>query len=181
MKSPALLGIALAVLASTALAQSPAPALKPLPPDGFVTLSQIVGEFATNPDAAVQKYNGMQILVYGRVAAVKQSDDSNGDPLAVIMQLTNQTTPDVRAVFSSDDIPTTNLSVATNHSHATVFHRNWEGTLTSERSFIEAGQNAGIRGTFDKFVAGEIVLKNSSKLSPGVLMKKLREHGIPTE
>jgi len=181
MKTPALLGIVLAAFASAAPAQSPAAALPALPPDGFVTLTQIVGEFTSNPDAAGQKYNGMRILVYGRVGAVKQSGDSSGDPLAVIMQLPNQTTPDVRALFSADNIPTTNISVAPNHSHATVFHRNWEGTLTAERSFIEVGQNVGLRGTFDKFVAGEIVLKDSSKLSTGVLMNKLREHGLPTE
>lgn len=183
MKTPALLGI-LAAFVSTALAQDaqPAPsALKPLPPDGFVTLTQIVSDFTVNPDAALQKYNGMQILVYGRVVAVKQGDDSNSDPLAVIMQLPNQTTPSVRAVFSADDIPTTNMSVSPNHSQAAVFHRNWDGTITSERSFISAGQNVGIRGTFDIFNAGDIILKNSSKLSDGPLMNKLREHGIPTD
>ncbi len=181
MKTPALLGIALALLASPAVAQDAPPALPPLPPDGFVTLTQIVNDFTSSPDAAYQKYNGMRILVYGRVGQVSQSDDQNSDPLAVIMQLPNQTTPDVRAVFSADDIPTTDMSVATNNSQATVFHRNWEGTLTSERAFIVAGQNVGIRGTFDNFVAGEVVLKNSFKLSTGALMNKLREHGIPTE
>jgi len=181
MKTPALLGIALALLASPALAQDAPPALPPLPPDGFVTLTQIVNDFTSSPDAAYQKYNGMRILVYGRVGQVCQSDDQNSDPLAVIMQLPNQTTPDVRAVFAADDIPTTDMSVATNKSQATVFHRNWEGTLTSERAFIVAGQNVGIRGTFDNFVAGEVVLQNSSKLSTGALMNKLREHGIPTE
>ena len=180
MKTLALLGIVLSAFASTVFAQSPAAALPALPPDGFVPLAQIVSEFASNPDAAGQKYNGMRILIYGRVGQVRQSDDANGDPLAVIMHLPGQTTPSVRAVFAADNIPTTNMSVAPNHSHATVYHRNWEGTLTSERSFIEAGQNVGIRGTYDKFVAGEIVLKDSSKLSPRILMKKLREHGIPT-
>ena len=160
------------------LAQSPLPAL---PPDGFVTLQQIVNEFSSSPDAALQKYNGMRILVYGRVGQVTQSDDADGDPLTVFLQLPNQTTPDVKAVFGADEIPTTNITVAPNESKATVFHRNWEGQLTSERSFIVAGENAGIRGTFDNFVAGDIVLKNSVKLSPPILMQKLQEHGIPTE
>ena len=181
MKTPALLGIALTALASMALAQPAGPALQPLPADGFVALAQIVSEFTSTPEAAGQKYNGMRILVYGRVIKVSQSHNGGGDPLAVIMQLTNQSTPDVRAVFAADNIPTTDLSVAQNHSHATVFHRDWDGNLTSERSFIEVGQNVGIRGTFDKFVAGQIVLKDSSKLSTGDLMKKLREHGIATE
>lgn len=184
MKTPALLGIVLAMFASLAFAQDAPPAqtpLKPLPPDGFVTLAQIVGEFTSSPDAALKKYDGMRILVYGRVGQVRQSDDSNSDPLAVIMQLPSQATPDVRALFSADDIPTTNMTVANDHSQAAVFHRNWEGVLTSERSFVAVGQNVGIRGTYDNFIAGEIVLKNCSKLSPATMLGKLREHGIPTE
>ncbi len=160
---------------------SQAPALPALPPDGFVTLDQIVSDFSTNPDAAQQKYNGMRILVYGRVGQVAQSDDADGDPLCVYMQLPNQTTPDVKAVFGADDIPTTNLSVADNGSKATVFHRDWEGTLTKERSFIVTGENVGIRGTFNGFVAGDIVLQNSFKLRPAILREKLAEHGIATE
>ncbi|MFZ4777335.1 MAG: hypothetical protein ACOYM3_18360 [Terrimicrobiaceae bacterium] len=155
--------------------------LPPLPPDGFVTLAQIVSDFSTAPDAALQKYNGMRILVYGRVGQVTQSDDADGDPLTVFMQLPNQTTPDVKAVFGADDVPTNNVSVAQNKSKADVFHRNWQGELTNERAFIVTGENAGIRGTFDNFVAGDVVLKNSNKLQTGVLMKKLAEHGIATE
>ncbi len=156
-------------------------ALAPLPPDGFVTLAQIVSDFSSAPDAALQKYNGMRVLVYGRVGQVTQSDDSSGDPLTVFMQLPNQTTPDVKAVFGADDVPTNNVSVAANKSKADVFHRNWEGELTNERAFIVEGENAGIRGTFDNFVAGDVVLKNSNKLQTGVLLKKLAEHGIATE
>jgi len=155
--------------------------LAPLPPDGFVTLQQIVNDFSSASDAALQKYNGMRILVYGRVGQVKQSDDASGDPLTVFMQLQNQTTPDVKAVFGAGDIPTQNLTVTTNHRQAEVFHRNWEGDLTKEHAFIVEGQTTGIRGTFDNFVAGDIVLKSCNKLQTAALMKKLAEHGIPTE
>jgi hypothetical protein len=168
-----------ATFAGSLIAQT-AP-LPPLAPDGFVKLEQIVSEFAAAPDAAFKKYEGMRILVYGRVGQVTQSDDASGDPLTVFLQLQGQTTPDVKAVFGADDVPTTNLSVASNKSKADVFHRNWNGELTKERAFIVAGENAGIRGTFDNFVAGDIVLKNSNKLQTGVLMKKLAEHGIATE
>lgn len=178
MKNTLIAASVVALSVSSLFAQSPLPAL---PPDGFVTLQQIVNEFSSSPDAALQKYNGMRILVYGRVGQVTQSDDADGDPLTVFLQLPNQTTPDVKAVFGSDDVPTTNISVAPNQSKATVFHRNWEGELTKERSFIVTGENAGIRGTFDNFVAGDIVLKNSVKLSPPILAQKLQEHGIPTE
>jgi len=171
----------LCTLAATFAGSLIAQTLAPLPPDGFVTLAQIVNDFSTAPDAALQKYKGMRILVYGRVGQVTQSDDADGDPLTVFLQLPNQTTPDVKAVFGADDLPTTNVTVAENKSKVDVFHRNWDGNLTSERAFIVEGENAGIRGTFDNFVAGDIVLKNSNKLQTGVLMKKLAEHGIATE
>lgn len=179
MKSILLVCTMAAIFTGALFAQN-AP-LAPLPPDGFVTLEQIVNDFSTAPDAALQKYNGMRILVYGRVGQVTQSDDASGDPLTVYMQLPNQTTPDVKAVFGADDVPTSNVDVAGNRSRADVFHRNWEGALTKEHAFIVEGQNTGIRGTFDNFVAGDVVLKNSHKLQTSVLMKKLAEHGIATE
>jgi len=178
MKSILLVCTLAAIFAGSLLAQNAT--LAPLPPDGFVTLKQIVNDFATAEDAALQKYKGMRILVYGRVGEVTQSHDGNGDPLAVFMQLQNQTTPDVKAVFGADDLPKNN-SVASNHSKVDVFHRDWEGNLTKEHAFIVAGENTGIRGTFDNFVAGDIVLKNCHKLQTEVLLKKLSEHGIPTE
>jgi len=178
MKSILLVCTLAAIFAGSLIAQNAT--LAPLPPDGFVTLKQIVNDFATAEDAALQKYNGMRILVYGRVGKVTQSHDAVGDPLAVFMQLQNQTTPDVKAVFGADDMPKNN-SVASDHSKVDVFHRDWEGNITKDHAFIVAGENAGIRGTFDRLVAGDIVLKNCNKLQTGVLMKKLSEHGIPTE
>lgn len=178
MKSILLVCTLAAVFAGSLLAQNST--LAPLPPDGFVTLQQIVNDFATAQDAAMQKYNGMRVLVYGRVGDVTQSGDADGDPLTVFMQLPNQTTPDVKAVFGADDMPKNN-SVDPNATKVDVFHRNWEGNLTKEHAFIVEGENTGIRGTFDNFVAGDIVLKNCNKLQTGVLMKKLAEHGIPTE
>ena len=66
-------------------------------------------------------------------------------------------------------------------SKATVYHRDWAGNLSNQQSFIVVGQVVGIRGTFDNFVAGEIILKNSYKLSAEALAKKLSEHGIASE
>ena len=178
MKSILLVCTLAAIFAGSLIAQNAA--LAPLPPDGFVTLQQIVNDFATAEDAALQKYNGMRILVYGRVGKVTQSHDDYGDPLAVYMQLPNQTTPDVKALFGSDDLPKNN-SVSSDHTKADVWHRDWDGNLTKEHAFIVEGENTGIRGTFDRLVAGDIVLKNCNKLQAGVLLKKLSEHGIPTE
>lgn len=179
MKNALLLTTLILSFLSGARGQSAA--LAPLPPDGFVTLAQIVSDFAQSPDAALQKYNGMRLLVYGRVGQVANADDANGDPLAVFMQLPNQTTPDVKAIFTAADVPTTNMSITDDQTQVAVFHRDWEGTLTKEKSFITEGQNVGIRGTFDNFVAGDIILQDSSKLGPVALKRKLAEHGIPTE
>ena len=178
MKSILLACTLAAFFAGSLLAQTSA--LAPLTPDGFVTLQQIVSDFSSDQQAAMQKYDGMRILVYGRVGQLTQSDDSEGDPLTVFLQLPNQTTPDVKAVFGADDLPKNN-SVDPDGSKVDVYHRNWNGDLTKERAFLVEGETTGIRGTFDNFVAGDIVLKNSSKLDTATLMKKLAEHGISTE
>ena len=174
------LSIASATLIASALAAFSQSQLAPLPPDGFVTLQQIVQDFTSQPDDALQKYNGMRICVYGRVGKVEQSDDDDADPLAVTMQLQNQTTPAVKAYFDQDDIPGV-VDVVDDQNKATIYHRDWAGNLSDQKSFIVGGENAAIRGTFDNFVVGDIVLKNSFKLSPEALSQKLSEHGISTE
>lgn len=174
------LSIASAILIASALAAFSQSQLAPLPPDGFVTLQQIVQDFTNQPDDALQKYNGMRICVYGRIGKVEQSDDDDADPLAVSMQLQNQTTPDVKAYFDQDDIPGV-VDVVDDQNKATVYHRDWAGNLSQQKSFLVGGENAAIRGTFDNFVAGDIILKNSFKLSPEALAQKLSEHGISTE
>ena len=174
------LSIASAILIASALAAFSQSQLAPLPPDGFVTLQQIVQDFTSQPDDALQKYNGMRICVYGRIGKVEQSDDDDADPLAVSMQLQNQTTPDVKAYFDQDDIPGV-VDVVDDQNKATVYHRDWAGNLSQQKSFLVGGENAAIRGTFDNFVAGDIILKNSFKLSPEALAQKLSEHGISTE
>ena len=174
------LSIASAILIASVLAAFSQSTLAPLPPDGFVTLQQIVQDFTSQPDDALQKYNGMRICVYGRVGKVEQSDDDDADPLAVTMQLQNQTTPAVKAYFDQDDIPGV-VDVVDDQNKATIYHRDWAGNLSDQKSFLVGGENAAIRGTFDNFVVGDIVLKNSFKLSPEALSQKLSEHGISTE
>ncbi len=161
-----------------AYAQSP---LAPLPPDGFVTLEQIVNDFATSDTQALQKYNGMRICVYGRVGQVTQADDEEGDPLAVFLQLPNRTTPDVKALFDQDFLPNSVVTVADNDSKATVQHADWNGNLSGGTSLVVTGENIAVRGTFDNFIAGDVVLKNSFKLSPAALAKKLAEHGLAND
>ena len=155
--------------------------LAPLPPDGFVTLEQIINDFATSDTQALQKYNGMRICVYGRVGQVAQADDEEGDPLAVFLQLPNRTTPDVKALFDQDFLPNSVVTVADNDSKATVQHADWNGNLSGGSSLVVTGESIAVRGTFDNFIAGDIVLKNSFKLSPAALAKKLAEHGLATD
>ena len=170
--------LTIAFLCASALAGFGQTQLTALPPDGCVTLSQIVNDFATAETQALQKYNGMRICVYGRVGQVTQSDDEEGDPLTAYLQLPDRTTPDVKVVFGADFIPSSVISVADDDSKATVYHTDWNGNLSNATSFIVEGENVAVRGTFDNFVAGDIILKNSFKLSPEALQKKLAEHGL---
>lgn len=176
----------LLLLATAAVlhAQNP-PALAPLPPDGFVTLQQIVNDFATQPDAALQKYNGMRLLVYGRVGQLEQSDDSEGNPLTAYLQIPNNPTPDVKCVFTPADVPAgyqdAQVQISEDGTQASIFHRNFQGNLTRERPFLTTGQNIGVHGTFDNFVAGDIILKDCRRVGPERMMQILQEHGIPTE
>lgn len=175
------LSIALTLCVATSLAAFSQSPLAPLPPDGFVTLEQIVQDFASQQDAALRKYNGMRICVYGRVGKVAQADDSDGDPLVVYLRLVSQNTPDVKAFFDQDDLPSGVVEVSDSDDKATVYHRDWNGNLSKQKSLIVKGQNAAIRGTFDNFLAGHIILKNSFKLSPEALAQKLSGHGGATE
>lgn len=175
------LSIALTYCVATSLLAFSQVQLAPLPPDGFVTLEQIVQEFSNQPDAALQKYNGMRLCVYGRVGKVAQADDEDDDPLAVYMRLPNQSTPDVKAYFNQDDIPSGVVQVSEDDNKATVYHRDWAGNLSQQKSLLVEGENVAIRGSFDNFVAGNIILKNSFKLSPEALTQKLSEHGIATD
>lgn len=161
------------------------PALPPLPPDGFVTLQQIIGDFAAQPEAAAQKYQGQRVLVYGRVGQVAQSDDAEGNPLDVFLQLPNNPTPDVKCVFTLAELPgwaqDSQVVIPDDGSQAVISRRNAEGEVKDQRPFVIVGENVGIHGTFDRFVAGDIILKDAKKVGPEKLREVLNEHGIPTE
>jgi len=176
MKLPIL---ALLLSAAAAFAQTPLP---PLPPDGFVTLQQIVSDFTNQPDAALQKYQGQRLVVYGRVGQVTQSDDKSGDPLTVFLQLASTTTPDVKCVFGVADLPggeqDATMQISNNDEEAVGAHRDREGNISYTRPFIEEGKIVGIRGTFDNFVAGDVVLKDCRKLRPVKIKKILAENGV---
>jgi hypothetical protein len=165
------------LLSATALfAQTPP--LAPLPPDGFVTLQQVVSDFSTQPEAAAQKYNGARILVYGRVGVVEKSDDINGNPLVTYLQLANNPTPDVKCVFDDGDIPSENVSINSDQTQVTVAKRNDEGAIHDKHPFLIVGQNVGIHGTFTRFTAGDVVLHNARKVTGEKLDAALKANGV---
>lgn len=159
--------------------------LAPLPPDGFVTLAQVMNDFSTQPEAATQKYNGQRILVYGRVGQIAQSQDSAGNPLQVFLQQANDTTPDVKCTFTLSDLPgwsqNSGIQIPDDGSQASVFHRGHDGNVKNESAYVTVGETIGVHGTFDSFVAGDVVLKDCKKVNKEKLMEVLREHGIATE
>ena len=159
--------------------------LAPLPPDGFVTLAQVISDFSSQPEAATQKYNGQRILVYGRVGQIAQSQDSAGNPLQVFLQLANNNTPDVKCTFTLADLPgwtqDSTIQIADDGSQASVSRRGRDGNVKDETAYVTVGQNIGVHGTFDSFIAGDVVLKDCKKVETEKLMKALKEHGIATE
>jgi len=191
MKAPALLVAVLSVLTpclAVAQTEENPPALKPLPPDGFVTLETVRKDFTENEPAAMKKYNGARITVYGRVGEVAPASDMEGDPMAVFLQNPNNITPDVKAVFNQPNLPQGNLVVQNNDSEADIYkHRNtgiggdWRQDLPSQKPLVIKGQMVGITGTFDNFVAGDVVIKECQLMKEKELIKKLKEHGIATE
>jgi len=155
-------------------------ALAPLPPDGFVTLDQIMKEFSTQQEAAFQKYQGMRIVVYGRIGQVGQSNDDEGDPVVVYLQQNQNSSPDVKCVFNAAGVPQGGqVNVENNDTEADFFKRGRDGDIKSERMLDVVGQMAAIRGTFDNFAAGDIVLKSCQKLKAAAAEKLLETHSSP--
>src|SRR5262249_46584824 len=132
-----------------------------------------------------QKYQGQRILVYGRIGQVAQANDSEGNPLNVFLQLANNPTPDVKCIFTLADIPgwaqDAEIQIPDDGSQAVIARRNRDGNVSRERPFVVVGQNVGIHGTFDRFEAGDVVLKDAKKVAPEKLMEILQQHGISTE
>jgi hypothetical protein len=178
-----LLPLALLVTATSLLAQT-AP-LTPLPPDGFVTLAQVISDFSSQPEVATQKYNGQRILVYGRVGQIAQSQDSAGNPLQVFLQQANNTTPDVKCTFTLAELPgwtqDSTIQISEDGSQASVFRRGRDGEAKDAKAYVTVGENIGVHGTFEGFIAGDVSLKDCKKVPTEKLMPVLKEHGIPTE
>jgi len=159
-----LFGLALLGLVNVSAQETPAPALAPLPANGAVTLTQIVSDFRTNPQAADQKYGGNRITVTGRVGRVETGGDGV-DLLAVYLQEYENPTPDVKAFFPQDMFPpSSSVEISADNSQAIVLHNNHRGVLTMETPFAVVGQQIGIEGTYEHMQAGNIVLKDSRKL-----------------
>lgn len=101
-------------------------------------------------------------------------------PILLLSLFGYQTRPNVKAYIDQDDIPAGVVDVSDDQDKATVHYRDWAGNLLPKKSLIVGGENAAIRGTFDNFVAGDIILKNSFNLSPEALVQKLSVLSIST-
>lgn len=164
----ALLPLFLLCAALTVHAQDAAPspaALKPLSVSGFVTLDEIVSDFRNSPDAALQKYGGQQVIVYGRVGQLTSPDDADG-ALVVYLQQFNNTTPDVKAIFNMDNIPQhSSIEVSSDGTQATLSHRTRRtDEINANHAWISVDERIGIKGGFSGFVAGDIVIKDCRRV-----------------
>ena len=155
--------------------------LAPLPSDGFVTLQQVMTDFSTHPTQAQQKYDGNRITVYGRVGHISKGDDMAGNPMVAYLQKSDmEATPDVKCIFSPDDVPTGqgNVEISENHQNASIFSRNSMGEITRQTSYLNVGDMVGIRGTVSDFEVGDVVMKDCHRVSKDKLAGILQQHGI---
>lgn len=147
------------------------PALAPLPVNGFVTLEQIVSDFRTNADAALQKYGGNQITVFGRVGQVEQPGDGE-NVLNVYLQVFKNPTPDVKAVFAADAFPeNAQIQFSADGTQASVVTFNRENQPANTVPIATVDERIGIRGSFSDYQVGDIILKNCRKVSSGEVEK----------
>ena len=150
-------------LAATAFAQTPQ--LAPLPVNGFVTLEQIVSDFRTAPDAAIQKYGGNRITVFGRVGKLEQPGDGN-NILSVYLQVFNDPTPDVKCIFAQDAFrQNAQIQISADGSQASEIMMNQENMPARTVEVATVDGRIGVKGSFDNFAAGDIILKDCRKVS----------------
>lgn len=152
--------------------------LVPLPADGFVTLETIIDDFAKSLPDALQKYNGMRVCVYGRVEKITQKSSAGESSTALLMQSSMDQNINVKALLNEAYIPSGSVILADSETEAVVHSADWTGNVQGKSSPIFSGEIIAVRGFFDNFVSGNIILKNCFKLGAEGLDKKLTEHGI---
>lgn len=156
--------LSLLVFLAAATAHAQAPALAPLPPNGFVMLEQIVSDFRSNSDAALQKYGGNQVIVYGRVGQVELAGDGM-NVLNVYLQVFQDPTPDVKAVFAADAFAqNAQVQISADQTQAIVMATNRAGEPGASRPFATVDERLGIKGSFSAYQDGDIILKDCKKL-----------------
>ena len=155
--------------------------LAPLPADGFVTLETIVDDFAKSLPDALQKYNGMRVCVYGRVDKITQKYSAGESSTALLMKSSLAQNINVNDLFNKAYISSGSVILADSETEAVVHSSDWTGNVQGKSSPIVSGEIIAVRGFFDNFVSGDIILKNCFKLGAEGLDKKLTEHGITAD
>lgn len=151
-------------------------ALKPLRPDGFVTLEEIVGDFRSAPDAALQKYGGNEITVYGRVGSVSgpDSDAASGAVAVIYLQEFSNPTPDVKVLVHNDDLPENALiRVSPDGTQAIIEHTTRIGNPKGDTPYAVVDERVAFKGGFGGFQEGDILLNNAHKVPKKEIEAKL--------
>ena len=152
-------------LATIVTLSAQTPGLAPLPENGWVTLEQIVGDFRSNADAALQKYGGNQVIVFGRVGKVEQPGDGN-NVLNVYLQEFNDPTPDVKAVFAATAFrENAQIQFSADGSQASEVVMNSENLPARTIPIATVDERIAIKGSFSDFQVGDIILKDCRKLT----------------
>jgi len=158
-------------LATIATLSAQTPNLAPLPINGFVTLEQIVSDFRTAPDAALQKYGGNRITVFGRVGKVEQPGDGN-NVLSIYLQVFNDPTPDVKCIFAADAFRQNAQSqFSPDGNQASEAVMNQENMPANTTPIAIVDQRIGIKGSFSGFQVGDIILRDCRKVSKAEIEK----------
>ena len=185
----------LVLSASALMAQSPAPSDSPspspvpsitpaplaeLPVDGFITLEQIRSDFASQPEAAKQKYGGHPLLVYGRLVHLLKANDMEGAPIVGYLQNAEHPAPDVECIFAVRNIPPEKGSVELSQDQQEVFiyRRDGKGSLTHQLPILQVGDTVGVRGTFSDANDADIILKDCRRVPETKLAEVLAAHGM---
>ena len=104
-----------------------------------------------------------------------------GNPLVAYLQKSDMVpTPDVKCIFSPDDVPTGqgDVQISEDHQNASIFHRNGNGEISKQTSYLNVGDMVGIRGTVSDYEVGDLIMKDCHRVAKDKLAGILQQHGI---
>ena len=119
--------------------------------------------------------------MYGRVDKITQKSSAGESTTALLMKSSLAQNISVNALFNKAYISSGSVILADSETEAVVHSSDWTGNVQGKSSPIVSGEIIAVRGFFDNFVSGDIILKNCFKLGAEGLDKKLTEHGITAD